>query len=135
MTCWHHLADLKESYPIEVAEFAVAPQGFTMNLLSYGGYHTYWPSANKLLLLSTNDIINKCTNMELRFLRTMMIVCKSTMKTVANTLWQDAIHLEMAKVQITFQILNDNESIPPTYQQIHCHMVYDMKMEDFRCKA
>ncbi len=65
----------------------------------------------------------------------MMIVCKSTMKTVANTLWQDAIHLEMAKVQITFQILNDNESIPPTYQQIHCHMVYDMKMEDFRCKA
>ncbi len=37
-----------------------------------------------------------------------------------NTLWQDAIHIEMA---------------PPTYQQMHCKMVYDVKMEDFRCRA
>jgi hypothetical protein len=49
--------------------------------------------------------------------------------------WQDAICLEMAKVQIAFQILNDIESIPLTYQQIHCHMVFDMKMEDFCQKA
>jgi hypothetical protein len=48
-----------------------------------------------------------------------------------NTLWQDAIHLEMVKVWITFQICNDDESIPPTYLQIHSHMVFDMKMEDF----
>jgi hypothetical protein len=47
------------------------------------------------------------------------------------TLWQDAIHLEMAKVWIAFWTLNDDESIPPTYQQICCHMVYVMKMEDF----
>jgi hypothetical protein len=53
----------------------------------------------------------------------------------SNTLWQDAICLEMVKVWITFQILSDDESIPPTYQQICCHMVYDVKMEDFCCKA
>jgi hypothetical protein len=35
-----------------------------------------------------------------------------------NTIWQDAIHLEMVKVWIAFQNLNDNESIPPRYQQI-----------------
>ena len=52
-----------------------------------------------------------------------------------NTLWQDAIYLEMVKVWITFQILNDDESIPPTYQQICCHMVFDVKMEDFCHKA
>jgi hypothetical protein len=56
-------------------------KGFKMNLLSYGGYHMCWPSANELLLLSANDIINECQNMELRFLvRTMMIACESTMK-------------------------------------------------------
>jgi hypothetical protein len=63
------------------AELAVA-QGTNDEPASYGGYHTYWPSANELLLLSTNNVINKCTSMGLKFLRTMMIVCKSTMKTV-----------------------------------------------------
>jgi hypothetical protein len=53
-----------------------------MNLLSYGGYHMYWPSANGLLLLSTNNIINECTNMGLRFQRIVMIACKSTVKMV-----------------------------------------------------
>jgi hypothetical protein len=53
-----------------------------MNLLSYGGYYMYWPSANNLPLLLTNDIINECTNMGLKFLRTMMIACKLTMKMV-----------------------------------------------------
>ena len=36
----------------------------------------------------------------------------------------------MSKVQVAFQILDDGESIPPTY-----HMVYDVKMENFRRKA
>jgi hypothetical protein len=47
-----------------------------------------------------------------------------------NMLWQEAICLEMAKDQIAFQTLNENESNPPTYQQICCHMVYNVKMED-----
>jgi hypothetical protein len=46
----------------------------------------------------------------------MQIDCEN-----GNTLWQDAIHLEMVKVWITFQICNDDESIPPTYQQIHTY--------------
>ena len=41
----------------------------------------------------------------------------------------------MSKVNVAFQILNDNESAPPTFQEMQCHMVYNVKMEDFRCKA
>jgi hypothetical protein len=52
-----------------------------------------------------------------------------------NTLWQDAIHQEMSKVRIAFQVLYDDEVIPLTYQEIRCHMVYDVKMEDFHRKA
>jgi hypothetical protein len=36
---------------------------------------------------------------------------------------------------IAFQRLNDADAIPPTYQEIHCHMIFDVKMEDFRLKA
>jgi hypothetical protein len=84
--------------------------GFMMNLLSFGGFHTCWPSANELSLLSANDIINECTNMGLRFLRIMMIACKLTMKTVSSF----GRTIEMAKVWMAFQLLNDDESIPPT---------------------
>jgi hypothetical protein len=52
-----------------------------------------------------------------------------------NTLWQDAVRKEINNVQIVFKILNGGESVPPTYQEIHCHMIFDVKMEDFRRKA
>ena len=35
-----------------------------------------------------------------------------------NTLWQDAVHEEMSKVRVAFQVLADGESIPTTYQMI-----------------
>jgi hypothetical protein len=54
---------------------------------------------------------------------------------VGNTLWQDSICLEMVKIWIAFQILNDDASIPLTYQEIYCHMACNMKMEDFTHKA
>jgi hypothetical protein len=42
---------------------------------------------------------------------------------------------EMKNVRITFQMLNEVDAIPPTYQDICCHMIFDVKMEDFRRKA
>jgi hypothetical protein len=52
-----------------------------------------------------------------------------------NTPWQDAVRNKMKNVRIAFKILNGEESVPPTYQEIHCHMIYDVKMEDFRRNA
>ncbi len=64
----------------------------------------------------------------------MMTVYASTKKMV-NTLSQDAIQQEMFKVCIAFQTLDDDKAIPLTYQEIQCHMVWDVKMEDFHRKA
>ncbi len=52
-----------------------------------------------------------------------------------NTLWADAIKKEMANVRTAFRIAEDGEQIPIGYQQIRCHMVFDIKQEDFRRKA
>ncbi len=49
-----------------------------------------------------------------------------------NTLWADAIAKEMREVHIAFNILPDGSSAPVGYQKIPCHMVFDVKMEDFR---
>ncbi len=48
-----------------------------------------------------------------------------------NTLWADAIAKEMKEVPIAFKILPDGCSAPIGYQKIPCHMIFDVKMEDF----
>jgi hypothetical protein len=41
----------------------------------------------------------------------------------------------MAKVRIAFQTLGDEEGPPPTFQEIRCHLIFDVKMENFQRKA
>ncbi len=48
-----------------------------------------------------------------------------------NTLWADAIAKEMKEVCIAFNILPDGRPAPIGYQKIPCHMIFDVKMEDF----
>ncbi len=52
-----------------------------------------------------------------------------------NTLWGDAIAKEIREVHIAFNILPGGGSAPIGYQKILCHMIFDVKMEDFRQKA
>jgi hypothetical protein len=52
-----------------------------------------------------------------------------------NTLWQDSIKKEMDAVKIAFKVLSPDEAVPPGYQFIRCHMIFTVKMEDFRRKC
>jgi len=52
-----------------------------------------------------------------------------------NTLWQDAVRKEMKNVRIAFKVLDDGEVVPPCFQEINRHLIFDFKMEDFRRKA
>jgi len=52
-----------------------------------------------------------------------------------NTLKADTIAKEMKDVRVAFKILVDGQSAPIGYQKIPCHMIFDVKMEDFRRKA
>ena len=52
-----------------------------------------------------------------------------------NTLWADVIAKEMKDVRPSFGILNPGKMDPIGHQKIRCHMIFDVKMEDFRQKA
>jgi hypothetical protein len=41
----------------------------------------------------------------------------------------------MAKVRIAFKVLSDDDKVPPGYQQILCHMIFVLMIENFRRKA
>ena len=61
--------------------------------------------------------------------------CKRIDTANSNTLWQDAVAAEINAVRIAFEVKEGDEKIPPNYQFIRCHMIFDVKMEDFRRKA
>ena len=52
-----------------------------------------------------------------------------------NTLWVDAISKEMENVRVAFIVLQDGKSVLIGHQFVQCHMVFNVKMEDFRHKA
>ncbi len=49
--------------------------------------------------------------------------------------WADAIAKEMTNVQVAFDPLQDGIQPPNGYQFVQCHVIFDVKMEDFCWKA
>ena len=41
----------------------------------------------------------------------------------------------MKNVKLAFKILNDGEMAPRDHQFVKCHIIFDIKMENFRSKA
>ena len=61
--------------------------------------------------------------------------CLRLDKQNGNTTWQDAVAKELKVVKIVFDVLEDGTKVPKRYTNIKCHLVFDVKMEDFRQKA
>jgi hypothetical protein len=58
-----------------------------------------------------------------------------TDKRNGNTLWADAIAKKVKDMRIAFKCLNPGKRTPLGYKWIKCHMIFDVKIEDFRRKA
>jgi hypothetical protein len=131
---WVNLADLKESHPIEVAEYAKF-----IGIDHEPAYNWWVPH----VLKKRDRIILLVKKRSPRFLKqTHGIEVPKTVKEAleldkknGNTLWADAIAKEMKDVRVAFKILPAGQSAPIGYQKIPCHMIFDVKMEDSHQKA
>ena len=56
-------------------------------------------------------------------------------KANGNTLWSNGIAKDMTNVKVAFKILDDNESVPRNHQFVKCHIIFDVKMYNFRRKV
>ena len=56
-------------------------------------------------------------------------------KANGNTLWADVIAKEMTNVKVAFKIIDGDESVPRNHQFVKCHMIFYVKMENFRQKT
>ncbi len=122
----------KESHPIETAKYAV----------THGIDHE--PAINwwvKHFLKKRERIISLVKQRNTRYLKRTHKFGIELPKTVqealaldkknGNTLWADAISKEIKNVRVAFKILPDGQPAPIGHQKIPCHMVFDIKMEDF----
>ena len=131
-TSWTPLKDLKESNPVEVAEYAVA------NKIANKPAFIWW----------ARDVLRKCDRMIAKvrshyWKRTHkfgVLIPKSVKEALilddktGTDLWQKAIEKEMKNVMPAFTFLEQDDKVPIGYQHIDCHMIFDVKM-DFTRKA
>ncbi len=132
-TSWENFADLKDSHPLETAEYAMT-QG-----IDHKPAFNWWVPH---VLKKCDRIISLVCKRTTRYLKRTHKFGIEVPKTIkealdldrknGNTLWADAIAKEMKEVCIAFNILLDGHSVPIGYQKIPCHMIFDVKMEDFR---
>jgi len=131
-TSWELLRILKDSNPLEVAEY-VETQG-----LSHEPAFAWW--VKDALRRKKRTIQKVKTRYWQRTHKFGIRLPKSVAEALkldeenGNNLWHDAIQKEMKNVQAAFKFLNDDDPIPIGYKQIPCHIIFDIKM-DFSRKA
>ncbi len=135
-TTWQTLKDLKESYPLQVAEYAV------MHEIDCEPAFNWWVNQ---VLKKRERIIKLVKGRTAKYLKKHFKFGIEVPQTVrqakeldernGNTLWMDAIMKEMKNVRTAFRIADDGEVVPIGYQRIRCHFIFDIKQEDFRRKA
>ena len=134
LTSWLPLKDLKNSFPIEMAEYAVA------NKISSEPAFAWWCS--KTLKLRNRIIAKAKTRYWLRTHKFGIKIPKNWEQAVrfdeenGDTLWQDAIRKEMKVVRPAFEVHEGAEKDLVGYTKITGHLIFDVKMgENFRRKA
>ena len=132
---WEKLKDLKESYPIQLAEYSHRSQ------ISQEPAFAWWVPH---VLKKRNRIISKVKSKYWTRTHKFGIRIPKSVKEAqeldrknGNTLWWTAICQEMKNVRVAFEEFDGTEKeIPPGYQYVDCHMIFDIKMgENFRRKA
>lgn len=129
---WVKLAALKHSYPVELAEFAKA-----RGLASEPAFAWWVPNT----IRRRNAILSAVKSRMLRKTHKYGIEVPTSVekaydldKTNGNTLWADALRMEMHNVGVAFEVLEDGEKAPKGWNKVSGHIVWDVKM-DFTRKA
>ena len=129
---WVKLAELKDSYPIELAEFAKA-RGIA-NEPAFAWWVPHTLRRRNAILSSVKARVRKKTHKYGIEVPTSVAHAKELDRINGNTLWIDALKLEMHNVGIAFEVLECGERAPEGWKRASGHIIWDLKM-DFTRKA
>ncbi|KAL7476432.1 hypothetical protein ACHAW6_002297 [Cyclotella cf. meneghiniana] len=126
-TSWQKLSDLKESHPLQVAEFAFAT-GIANEELAFNWW-VIW------VLKKRDQIISLWTHTFGIELPKTVEEAYTIDKATGTTFWQNAIELEMKmkNVWVAFDVLLDGVASSSNHQ--YMNVTSSLMSEDFCCKA
>jgi len=133
-TTWNALKDIKDSYPVELAEYAIE------NGLEDEPSFAWWVPYT---IKKKNRIVNKVKSKYWERTHKYGIRVPKSVKEAleideenGNHLWYEALKKEMKNVRPAFEIFEGDVQKLVGYQKIKCHIVWDVKLgENFRRKA
>jgi hypothetical protein len=101
-TTWERLAELKESNPVEVAEYSVASGIDSMPAFKW--WVPYTLKKRKRIITAVNKrVLKKTHKFGIRVPRTVEEALRIDLEN-GNTLWEDALNKEMGNVRVPFDI-------------------------------
>ena len=129
---WVHLKDLKESHPVETAEYAKSRDISDEPAFAWWVPHTL--RKRDIILSAVKSRIRKTTHKYSIEIPTSVEHAYQIDDKNGDRFWRNAINLEMHNNGIAFEVLDENIKAPPGWHKATGHMVFDVKM-DFTRKA
>ena len=131
-TSWEPLRNLKESNPVELAEYAVANKLLEEAAFAWWVPHTL-RKRDRIIATIKVRASKKTHKFGLEIPTTVKRALEIDRET-GTDFWRKAIEKEMHHVLCAFEILADGAAEPRMSKRIPCHMIFDIKM-DFTRKA
>ena len=119
-TTWVSLKDIKESNPIEVAEYVTARD--IQDKPEFAWWVPYTLRKRDRIIYSVNSRVCKSSHKYRIEIPTLIKHAEEIDHRNKNTFWKDAIKLEMSNVGVAFKILETGgpSSVIPQVKQTHC---------------
>lgn len=131
---WMALKDVKDSFPIELAEYGKSRGLLEEPALAWWAPHTLKKSARVLGKLKSK-YWDRTHKYGIRVPKSVK-QAKEIDAENGDTLWMDAIRMEMKNAMIAFEEYDGDVRDLVGYQEITGHLVFDVKLgENFRRKA
>ena len=132
---WVSLKDLKESYPVPLADYAVAND--IQDEPAFAWWIPYTIKKRKTIIskMKSSKHWEKTHKYGVRIPRNMKEAFQIDSEN-GNTLWTDAVELEMKNNRTAFEEYDGQVEDLVAYEQISGHLIFDVKLsENFRRKA
>ena len=129
---WVKLSELKESHPVETTEFEKSRGIDGEPAFAWWVPHTL--KKRKAIISAMKVRLQKTTHKYGIEIPTSVDHAMEIDRKSGNTMWKDALTLEMFNVGVAFKILEEGQAAPTGWNKASGHLIWDVKM-DFTRKA
>ena len=124
---WVPLKDIKETHPIEVAEYVKAHS--LIDEPAFAWWAPYTLKKRDRVIMTVNARLRKKTHKFGIELPTSVAHAYELDRKNGNDFWRKAIAKEMGNVLIAFHILAEGEDPPMNLKELGVHIIFDIKMD------